>query len=592
MHDQRYGVRNGITPPMQHPAAIGEGGMSVLARGLAFAPPLVRSRHHARSLLAPFISTTPSPTASSCRSSALIASASPFSALASSIGNDLSDSVDDEDIAVANICGATMSGGNNSDLDEDVIDETTLQALIHGDDDTDSEEAGSDTDGQPPAGLIDGFYVIKQYQTPQTFDLSSPALGAIDGKRVSLSSTNVTLPIALMLIDPEECPSLSRARKAIRQKSIVVHRGEFNGGNVDQQSFPLSTFERPQASIGKASDRIAPGDVIGKQVRLSHGHYSKFIGLSKPSFDLPVLYEDDHIAVVNKPAGVAVYDGREKSHGRNTIRYALPHVLQPPSMTMSGSSGDTNCPQPLNRPITCHRLDMPTSGCLVCAKTLESTIDMSRQFEQRIVRKTYAAIVNGKLEEEDAADNATTISSQEAYALGVDVDPNDLTTRWQVAHDIQEGKEALTVWRVLKHCPSAKAKDGFLTLVELKPKTGRKHQLRRHLAWNYGCPIVGDTTYGDLYDAKRFGRGLMLSSCHVTFEHPYYSNSEEGRRIWEKTSSLNEDGVRRLGTNLSQKQEDSPVTVDVSIDLPNKFKTLLLTEERRALQAERFSSRE
>lgn len=533
--------------------------MSVLARGLAFAPPLIRSRHHgARSLLAPFIFPAPSPTASTCRSSVPIASASPFSALAMAKAND---------------------------LDEDIIDEITLQALIHGDDDTDdSEEAGSDTDDQPPAGLIDGFYVVNQYRTPQSFDLSSPALGDIDGKRVSLSTTNVTLPIALMLIDPEEYPSLSRARKAIRQKSIVVHRGEFNGGSVDQQSFPLSTFDRPQASIGKASDRIVPGDVIGKQVRLSHGQYSKFIGMSKPSFDLPVLYEDDHIAVANKPAGVAVYDGREKSHGRNTIRYALPHVLQPPSMTTGGSSGDANDPQPLNRPMTCHRLDMPTSGCLVCAKTLESTIDMSRQFEQRIVRKTYAAIVNGKLlEEEDTNnDNTTTISSQEAHELGVDVDLDDLTTRWQVAHDIQEGKEALTVWRVLKHCPSVKAKDGFLTLVELKPKTGRKHQLRRHLAWNYGCPIVGDTTYGDLHDAKRFGRGLMLTSCHIAFQHPYYSNSEEGRRVWEKISSLEEDGVRRLGTNLSQKTEDSPVIVDVSIELPNKFTTLLATEERRA----------
>ena len=489
-----------------------------------------------------------------------------------------------------------MGDGNTSDLDEDVIDETTLHALMHEDEATDSEDADSDNDGQPPAGLIDGFYVVKQYQTPQTFDLSSPALSAIDGKRVALSSTNVTLPIALMLTDPEGYPSLSRARKAIRQKSIVVHRGMSIDGNVEQQTSPLSTFARPQASIGKASDRIIPGDIIGKQVRLSHGHYSKYIGLSKPPFDLPVLYEDDHIAVVNKPAGVAVYDGRENGHGRNTIRYALPHVLEPPTSTNGSGGGgrnaigedeDLNAPQPLNRPITCHRLDMPTSGCLVCAKTLESTIDMSRQFEQRIVRKTYAAIVNGKLEEEhDTNDNVTTISSREAYELGVDVDPNDLTTRWQVAHDMQECKEALTVWRVLKHCPSAKAKDGILTLVELKPKTGRKHQLRRHLAWNYGCPIVGDTTYGDLHDAKRFGRGLMLTSCHIAFQHPYYSNSEEGKMAWKKISTLDEDGIRRLGTNLSQKTEDSPVIVDVSIDLPNKFNTLLLTEERRALDVE------
>jgi len=555
--------------------------MSTLTRGLAFVPPLVRNAngHHARNLLAPF-----SPTTFACRLSGLAVSPSPLSVLAARNSNGLSDLV-----------GSEIANGSNYDLDEDIIDEATMQALIHGNDGVDSEEGIhtdlSGDDEQPPAGLIDGFHVIKQYQTPQTFDLSSPALSAIDGKRVFLSSTNVTLPVALMLIDSDEYPSLSRARKAIRQKSIVVHRaGPNENDQMEHQPLPLSSFAPPQSSIGKASDRIIPGDVIGKQIRLSHGHYSRYIGLSKPPFDLPVLYEDDHIAVVNKPAGVAVYDGKENSHGRNTIRYALPHVLQPPPMT-NGSDGrinrdgkreTSNSPQLLNRPITCHRLDMPTSGCLVCAKTLESTIDMSRQFEQRIVRKTYAAVVNGKLEEEeDTGDGVTTLSSREAYELGVDVDPDD-TTRWQVAHDMQEGKEALTVWRVLKHCPSTKAKDGTLTLVELKPKTGRKHQLRRHLAWNYGHPIVGDTTYGDLYDAKRFGRGLMLTSCHISFQHPYYSNSEDGRKRWEKISSLDGDGGRRLGTNLSQKTKESAVVVSVSIDLPNKFNTLLLTEERRA----------
>ena len=173
--------------------------MSVLARGLAFAPPFVRNRHQARSLLAPLISTAPSPSASTSRSSVPIASATPFSALASSNINDLTDlvSADGANTAVTD----DIRNGNNSDLDEDVIDETTLHALIHGDDDKDSGEAGTDTDAQLPAGLIDGFYVVKQYQTPQTFDLSSPALVALDGKRVSLSSTNVTLPVALILIE-------------------------------------------------------------------------------------------------------------------------------------------------------------------------------------------------------------------------------------------------------------------------------------------------------------------------------------------------------------------------------------------------------
>jgi len=465
-------------------------------------------------------------------------------------------------------------------INGDLIDQTTLQALIGDSDDTNASTLTDDDPSTLPNGLIGGFYIVKQYSTPTSFDLSSPMLGAIDAKRVELTDTNVTLPIALMLIDPAEYPSLSKARKTIRQKKIVLHRS-----NVDNDvKFPRASFERPAASIGRVLDRVQPGDIIGVQNRLSHGIYSRYVGLAKPSFDLPVLYEDDHVAIVHKPPGVAIYNGRDGGHGRNTIRYALPHVLKPPKQQKSihsNGGADAKARNVLKRPVACHRLDMPTSGVLVVAKTYDAVVDVTRQFEHRIVRKTYAAILNGRLEE---SIEENTISSQEAYDLGVDVDPSDSKIRWQVIRDVQEGKEALTVWRSLRYCRSTKAADGFVTLVELKPKTGRKHQLRRHMAWNYDRHIVGDTTYGTAYDAKRWGRGLMLTSCHIALHHPYYSNTKEGRTKWEKLSSIDNLGVRRLGEKLFQATKDSPVVLEVSVDLPNKFTTFLQTEERRAAE--------
>jgi hypothetical protein len=172
-------------------------------------------------------------------------------------------------------------------------------------------------------------------------------------------------------------------------------------------------------------------------------------------------------------------------------------------------------------------------------------------------------------------DSESSISSRKAYELGVDVDP-DSNVRWQLVHGSQEGKEALTVWRTLRYCKSLKAKDGCVTMVEFKPKTGRKHQLRRVMAWGFDCPLVGDTTYGTLKDAKIYGRGLMLCSNKIKLLHPYY-NTPEGREEWEQLGD--ED---RYGGGMLHLSDDGMVWVSASIDLPKKFETLLASEEKRA----------
>ena len=130
---------------------------------------------------------------------------------------------------------------------------------------------------------------------------------------------------------------------------------------------------------------------------------------------------------------------------------------------------------------------------LIVAKTKPAMVNLTRQFAERKVKKTYTAIVNGIPSE----DTETRITSHDAYKLGVDVDPNDENCSWQVIDHTLDEKHAITVWRSLRYVKSLKARDGVLTMVELKPKTGRYHQLRRHMAWNRDSPLVGDKTYDD-----------------------------------------------------------------------------------------------
>ena len=172
------------------------------------------------------------------------------------------------------------------------------------------------------------------------------------------------------------------------------------------------------------------------------------------------------MAIVNKPAGVVVYraeggrgGGARGGHGRDTLLSALPYVLTPSNFT-----NDSEVDQPiipLERPQPVHRLDRPTSGLTVVAKTKAAAVHLAQQFEFRKSKKTYCAIVNGVPKVGDSSDEP----SSEWNTIDYDLD----------------GKSAITSWKQIRRVNSLHANDGQLTLVELKPKTGRYHQLRRHM---------------------------------------------------------------------------------------------------------------
>ena len=413
---------------------------------------------------------------------------------------------------------------------------------------TEERDDATTSKGVHIPGTRDGFIITKTYDVPlDGFPSLSSVFEPRDEEILQLEVMNVTLPAALMLLDPEKYPTQSRARKAIRQKAICICRN-----NAD------SKFDE----LGKVIARAYPGDVLGYQQRGGTDYYAiQGTPFRLPSFDVPVVYEDDHMAIVNKPAGIVSYraeggrgGGARGGHGRDTLLSALPSVLTPSKIPIS----DEN--YPMKRPQPVHRLDRPTSGIVVVGKTKAAVVHLSQQFEFRKAQKTYMAILNG-------------IPQQPS---------SDKTTKdgWNLIDCDLEDKSAITQWKVLQTVKSLHGNNGVLTLVEMKPKTGRYHQLRRHMAWVCKAPIVGDATY-DEDNLRLRRRGLFLCSNEIMIEHPYY-NTPSGREEWSqlKQGTLNLDE----GCLLEEDEETGTVTLRARIDLPNKFESFLMHEDARAIK--------
>ncbi len=192
---------------------------------------------------------------------------------------------------------------------------------------------------------------------------------------------------------------------------------------------------------------------------------------------LSIHYEDEYLAVVEKPAGIVVSGNTFRSIDNalpfNLTKSSLPDVVRP-------------------RPV--HRLDYPTTGLLLIGKTSSGISTMNKLFEQKDIHKTYHAITIGSMD-----------------TMGIIQSPVD-------------GKEAISNYSVLQSISSDRF--GTLNLVELSPKTGRRHQLRKHLS-GIGNPILGDKEYGiDTLILK--GKGLYLHASKLEFTHPF---SEKTIRI-------------------------------------------------------------
>ncbi len=193
------------------------------------------------------------------------------------------------------------------------------------------------------------------------------------------------------------------------------------------------------------------------------------------NLDIEVLFEDECLAIVNKPAGMLV-SGNKKW----TLENALSSNLK-----KSKEQDALEFPEPI------HRLDYPTSGVLLIGKTKSMVIQLNQYFEERKVDKVYHAITIGKMREEGICESSI------------------------------DGKVCKSTYRVVSSLTSPKYE--CLNLVQLSPHTGRRHQLRIHMA-EMGNPIFGDLKYGTEGLISK-GNGLFLHASSLRFPHPI--NREE-----------------------------------------------------------------
>jgi 23S rRNA pseudouridine1911/1915/1917 synthase len=265
----------------------------------------------------------------------------------------------------------------------------------------------------------------------------------------------------------ERCPELSRthARKLIDDGFITVN------GAPGKPSLKLAEGDDIEITVPAE----APPDLVANDIPLS------------------IIYEDKDVLVVDKPAGLPVHPA--PGHPDHTLVNAVLHYL----LGLAAEDAESL------RPGIVHRLDMDTSGIIVVAKNRAAQADLSAQFAERTVSKTYLVLVRGRLMPEKGIIDA---------AIG-----RDSANRQRMAISAK-GREARTDYRVVRYL-------GDYTLAEIKPETGRTHQIRVHLA-AIGFPVAGDATYGvkvpflerQFLHAHRIRFRLPSTGEEVEFESP------------------------------------------------------------------------
>lgn len=221
---------------------------------------------------------------------------------------------------------------------------------------------------------------------------------------------------------------------------------------------------------------------IGEEVSLTLPD-NKNLDLEPENIPLDIVYQDDDVAVINKPQGLTVHAGNG-TNGSTLVNALLYHLDN-----LSGING-------VIRPGIVHRIDKNTSGLLVVAKNDAAHVSLAKQLEDKTCSRTYVALLEGVLKEDNGR-----------VATFIGRNPKDRTKMAVLSN----GREAITDYKVIKRYEN-------YTLCEFSLKTGRTHQIRVH-AKHLGHPIVGDKEYG--YKNQKFKlNGQLLHAMRLKFVHP------------------------------------------------------------------------
>lgn len=267
-------------------------------------------------------------------------------------------------------------------------------------------------------------------------------------------------------------------------KNIVSTRSQIQK-LIEKEKVKVNGFSE------KSSYRIRFQDTISVEVPPPQKSF-----IEPKNIPIEILYEDEDLIVVNKPAGMVVHPGA--GHKEETLIHALLFHCQ----NLSGIGG-------VLRPGIVHRLDKDTSGVMVVAKNDEAHLNLSEQFKQRTIQREYKTLVFGRMKEKEGSFDQP-IGRHHHH-------------RKKMSSKSRRGKEAMTLWKVLKEYDQ-------MSLIQAKLKTGRTHQIRVHFS-EAGYPVVGDATYGhknrikNMIDIKLRHMieklpAMLLHAETLAFDHP------------------------------------------------------------------------
>ena len=253
-------------------------------------------------------------------------------------------------------------------------------------------------------------------------------------------------------VDPGQTPMRVDKYMACHLEDTSRHR---------VQNAIKSGYVRVNDKVAKANVIVRPGDVI-RFVMPYERHGFEVLPENIP---LNIVYEDDDLLIVNKPAGMVVHPGH--GHFDGTLINALAYHL---GISQGPDAEDDRMG------ILVHRIDMDTSGLLVVAKNDEAQLNLAQQFFVHSIERKYVAVVWGNIKE----DEGTIVGN-------IGRDPND-RLKFRVYQEEDKGKHAVTHYKVLERF-------GFVTVVECRLETGRTHQIRVHMSY-IGHPLFNDARYG------------------------------------------------------------------------------------------------